>query len=783
MVEIASDGTGASTSDNTKDDFPIDYRCLSHTKLGWVVCPLSLLYWETPSSSVAHSNHMTIYGSLPHAQLRMPQTPGLHRFVQSLMPPSKGRGLFARPIQINEDDKNIWNVLVFREPEKDWQDVSLLNSLKAHYQTYIVLKHYQIPIDNVRIWFMDDLRSSSASTSHEDAPWIQLWGIKRVGYWSDLVQKSTYISRSIIISTSPTALGEEAVLFMKDSCKREQSLLLEWRNALLHAYHLSTRHAATPLSNTSDINVLTLLYNNIDGRPHWASQDTFHAKVVLRKVYHTPQANVVARSLADMTLREQVMLLHQTDVLIYPERADAIVSLFLPPGAKYVTYHGPPSRRIEYILSALGVGYEKDHMPMALRIKGFYADTNVTNTDDRNDSHLLASCNDLLGWNAFVRNESCVNHTRLMWESCALPPLRFFPDQIAGAFGNESIKDVRGRPEALERLFFTGPGAVESAGKVDNHTYVFSSFRKIKQVKAFWDAIRPLPKNELVAWHDTPIDLVPTMLVFRESYANPCWSIIMAFQTWLTAELFHVGGKFRILWMDGHAYTGIDDFWHDIFGPDVYHFQGFVHRTGITAFQHSFLVHPGRVPLGNEGLHVYRMGDPCSPNSTLHQFRRFVLDKYGYSDERRPANHTKRLTFLIRKPYMAHPRAGGLVDRTVADVNETVKELQLRFPDHDVETVSFEGIPFRDQIATIRRTDLLVAVHGAGNMDVLFLPEHAGFIEFYPTGYMTRKRFQYIASVLDLPHRAVRGKIHRHVTSSVLEMSLAEYIKDLPDFD
>lgn len=199
-----------------------------------------------------------------------------------------------------------------------------------------------------------------------------------------------------------------------------------------------------------------------------------------------------------------------------------------------------------------------------------------------------------------------------------------------------------------------------------------------------------------------------------------------------------------------------------------------------------YLVHPGRAPLGNEGLATYRMGDPCSPNSTLHEFRRFVLDKYGYSDEfsdEEQETRTKRLTFLIRKPYMAHPRAGALMDRTVVDVNETVEELRLRYPDHQVETVSFEGISFREQIAIMRKTDLLVAVHGAGNVHVLFLPMHSGFIEFYPTGMMRRQRFQYFASALDLPRRAVRGKIHRHVTSNVVELKLSDFIKDLPDLD
>lgn len=371
LVEIVADRSSIESNGASSDK-----NCLTHTRLNWVACPLSLMYWEKPHSA-GHSNHTTIYGSLPPAQLSMPQTPGVKRFTESIVAPSKGKGLFARPLHIDDDESSIWHVLVFRETEPHRPDSSLLNSLKAHYQTYIILRHFQVPLKNVRIWFMnDDQRSPVSSISHDDAPWVQLWGIHRVGYWSDLVQQSTYMSRSVIVSATPTALGDEAVPFMKDNCKTDQSLLREWRDALFHAYRLSTRHVATPLSNTSEINVVTLLYDNLDGRPHWTSQDTYRAKKILRQVYNTPLANVEARSLQDVTFREQVMLLHQTDLLIYPEREDSVVSLFLPPGAKYVSYQDGSSRRMEYILYALRIDYEKGFMPLALRTTGFYAETN-----------------------------------------------------------------------------------------------------------------------------------------------------------------------------------------------------------------------------------------------------------------------------------------------------------------------------------------------------------------------------------------------------------------------
>ena len=61
----------------------------------------------------------------------------------------------------------------------------------------------------------------------------------------------------------------------------------------------------------------------------------------------------------------------------------------------------------------------------------------------------------------------------------------------------------------------------------------------------------------------------------------------------------------------------------------------------------------------------------------------------------------------------------------IHDVKETVDALRVKYPDHEMRAVSFEGMPFREQLKVIRETDLLIAVHGAGNVHVLFLESSA----------------------------------------------------------
>ena len=110
--------------------------------------------------------------------------------------------------------------------------------------------------------------------------------------------------------------------------------------------------------------------------------------------------------------------------------------------------------------------------------------------------------------------------------------------------------------------------------------------------------------------------------------------------------------------------------------------------------------------------------------------------KYGYPDDEKLSD--KQVTLLIRNSYIAHPRASGEVDRTVHDNSQTEAALRLRYPNDDQSTISFEDKTFAEQPAIIRKTDLLVTVHGAGNVHVLFLPLNSSFIEFYPNGFEGR---------------------------------------------
>jgi len=110
------------------------------------------------------------------------------------------------------------------------------------------------------------------------------------------------------------------------------------------------------------------------------------------------------------------------------------------------------------------------------------------------------------------------------------------------------------------------------------------------------------------------------------------------------------------------------------------------------------------------------------------------------------------LTLLVRKDYRAHPRSSGQTDRTLANMEADKAYLQTLYPFHVIQVVAFEGMPFSQQLKYIISSDILVAVHGAGNIHVLFLPDNGIFVEYIPKAFRQRRRFRYLAECLNVTY-------------------------------
>lgn len=236
----------------------------------------------------------------------------------------------------------------------------------------------------------------------------------------------------------------------------------------------------------------------------------------------------------------------------------------------------------------------------------------------------------------------------------------------------------------------------------------------------------------------------------------------------------------HIIWLDANAYGGATDHvYNDLFGNAAHlrHIgsKNMNGKRSLLTFRRAIFLNEVSPFWAGLPLHSYS-DSSCKSDSGLHQFREFVLQRYNIQ-HKAPYHATadkkkKVLTFLVRKNYKGHPRSNGHTDRQVADVELETTYLQRDYPQHNVNIVSFEDMSMSDQIRKITSTDLLVAVHGAGNTHAIFLPENSTFIEYIPKGFEGRTRFKFLSHCLGIGYEQRPAKIVERFKDGMISVSL-----------
>jgi hypothetical protein len=262
------------------------------------------------------------------------------------------------------------------------------------------------------------------------------------------------------------------------------------------------------------------------------------------------------------------------------------------------------------------------------------------------------------------------------------------------------------------------------------------------------------------------------LLIKRGAYANSCMSLLDMFNVYMVLQKFQLITNDAVdktfIWLDGHARGHLDIVWETLFNAKPVHIKQLPERI---QFQNAIAINTRSV-VGDEGLMKYTWRHRTSntsdcnmdpQNNTLVQFRNFVLQQFGIERSSHPEGRRRRLTFLVRRDYVAHPRSNGRADRTLANLTSDVEYLRSIHPEYDMTVVSFENMTFREQLSQISQTDLFIAVHGAGNIHTLFLPDHATFIEYFPKGYQNRNRFRFLSECLNRTYIAKQAWAIRRV--------------------
>jgi len=145
---------------------------------------------------------------------------------------------------------------------------------------------------------------------------------------------------------------------------------------------------------------------------------------------------------------------------------------------------------------------------------------------------------------------------------------------------------------------------------------------------------------------------------------------------------------------------------------------------------------------------------------------------------------SRRITLLERRPNPAYYHSGaaetpggGSEWRSVPNIDDIADALAPLGSVRILDTAELSPI---DQVAAIRGTDLLVAQHGAGLANMVWLPERAGVIELLPPLPQTIDMiFRNLAAACGLAYRSVpQADVHSAVDPAAVTAAAAEVLAD-----
>jgi protein O-GlcNAc transferase len=113
----------------------------------------------------------------------------------------------------------------------------------------------------------------------------------------------------------------------------------------------------------------------------------------------------------------------------------------------------------------------------------------------------------------------------------------------------------------------------------------------------------------------------------------------------------------------------------------------------------------------------------CQHSALWHTFSRRVLNFYKVNSQSEGESAPLVLTFVDRKQ-----------QRRLIDKELYIEKLRYMFPDIRVQSVDFASLPFAEQLAVARGTDILVGVHGAGLTHGMFMRPGSTIVEIIPQG-------------------------------------------------
>lgn len=253
-----------------------------------------------------------------------------------------------------------------------------------------------------------------------------------------------------------------------------------------------------------------------------------------------------------------------------------------------------------------------------------------------------------------------------------------------------------------------------------------------------------------------------TVLLKREGAGNPWHSMmeIMALSMTLDVLQFSPDSRRRD---NGRAFLTPDDAPNtqvvildkEVDGPYFDLWQLFAKKPTVRLSQLPASADIGNIiiPLPGASNPIWQSDwepNSCGHSELLQTFSRRVLSHLNISDVRKSSSNGEednkiKVTFIDRRG-----------SRKLIDVDKHIAALNDRYAHAEIRLVDLAIMPLAEQIQTVRDSDVLAGVHGAGLTHGMWLKERSVMLEILPEGFK-HKGFRNLAGAMGHGYFSTHG--------------------------
>uniref|UniRef100_M4B9Q1 Glycosyltransferase 61 catalytic domain-containing protein n=1 Tax=Hyaloperonospora arabidopsidis (strain Emoy2) TaxID=559515 RepID=M4B9Q1_HYAAE len=252
-----------------------------------------------------------------------------------------------------------------------------------------------------------------------------------------------------------------------------------------------------------------------------------------------------------------------------------------------------------------------------------------------------------------------------------------------------------------------------------------------------WDFV----KNPTTApdEHETVIFEDPVVLLTRKDDHNPFFQLSNTVNAWIMIKALEWDiTRTRVIHLDGGFVMPYDDLQKNMLGPKFEIIDGATLIGKRVHFRGDVLLPP--IERLGPIMECLGIDEPCHDSELVRTFRAESLLAFNVTPEVERELGVTRIrpmyvTVITRRPY-----AGRELQRLWLNEDEVMRNMRKDYKDLNVQfrSIDYVNLTLHEQMTTTIESDMIVSMHGAGLVNVLWTRPMTTVVEIFP-----KKRLRY----------------------------------------